>query len=161
MNIKTDKYKQQAVSYAQKMSDVRFVGQLIFAILVLLITWSGVKAIQTNYGLQKQISTLKQQNNIQQLENNNLALQNNYYNSNQYLELAARQDFGLAAAGEKEVLVPASVAMAYTTDLPSSTKPTTANAKQPTYQKNFESWVSFFLHRQSGNDQVQIDRRHF
>ena len=151
MNIKTDKYKQQALVYAQKMGDVRFVGQLIFAILVLLITWSGIKAIQTNYGLQKQIATLKQQNSIQALENNNLALQNNYFNSNQYLELAARQDFGLAASGEKEVLVPESVAMAYTTDLPSIAKPVAATSKQPTYQKNFESWVNFFMHRQAGN----------
>ena len=151
MKIKTADYKKKAVFYAQRMSDVRFVGQIIFAVLVLLITWSGIKSIETNYGLQKQISTIKQQNSIQTLENNNLALQNEYYNSNQYLELSARQDFGLAAPGEKEVIVPENIAMAYTTNLPSPTSPVAASSKSPGYQKNFQSWVNFFLHRQSSN----------
>ncbi len=71
--------------------------------LVLLISWSGIKAIQTNYGLQKQISGLKQQNAVIRLQNENLALKNQYYNSDQYLELSARQNFGLAVPGEKEI----------------------------------------------------------
>src|SRR5665213_736281 len=115
MKIKTAQYKQKAVIYAQRLGDIRFTGQLVFALIVLLVTWSGIKSIQTNYGLQKQISALNQQNTVQQLQNNNLALQNNYLNSNQYLELAARQNFGLAAPGEKEIIVPESVALAYTT----------------------------------------------
>ena len=119
-------------------------------IIVLLISWSGIKTIQTNYGLQKQISSLQQQNDIQKLENNNLELQNNYFNSNQYLELAARQNFGLAAPGEKEVIVPETVAMAYTVDLPSD-KTDEATVKQPTYQKNVNSWVDFLLNRSNSN----------
>jgi len=151
MKIKTKEYKRKVVYYAQKLSDIRFVGQLVFTVLVLLITWSGIKSIQTNYGLQKQISTLKQQNTVRQLQNNNLGLQNQYFNSDQYLELAARQDFALAAPGEKEVIVPESVALAYTTSLPTPVKPVTASGQPPMYQKNFESWVNFFLHRQSTN----------
>jgi cell division protein FtsB len=141
-------YKHQVVSIVNKLNDVRFVGQLLFLVVVLLISWSGVKVIQTNYGLQKQISVLQQQNELQQLKNKNLALQNQYYDSNQYLELSARQNFGLAAAGEKEIIVPPQVALSYTVNLPQTT-PTTdsAQAKQPAYQRNFESWVNFFLHR--------------
>jgi cell division protein FtsB len=151
MQIKTDQYKQKALRFTQRLSDVRFVGQLVFAVIVLLITWSGIKSIQTNYVLQKQISTLKQQNTVQQLENNNLTLQNQYFNSNQYLELAARQNFGLAATGEKEVVVPASVAMAYTVDVPTIAAESTTPVPQAAYQKNFQSWVDFFLHRQNTN----------
>lgn len=142
-------YKQKALFYLQRLSDLRFAGQLLFVVIVLLISWSGVKSIQTNYGLQKQISSLQDQNTLQQLQNDNLALQNQYYNSNQYLELAARQNFGLAAPGEKEIVVPASVALSYTVNLPSAAKPDAAEAKQPAYQRNFESWVDFFLHRQN------------
>jgi Septum formation initiator len=121
-------------------------------VIVLLISWSGVKSIQANYGLQKQITALQQQNELQKLQNDNLALQNQYYNSNQYLELSARQNFGLAAPGETEIIVPASVAMAYTVNLPSTVKPDAAKAKQPAYQRDFQSWVDFFLHRPgSGN----------
>jgi len=149
MQIKTEKYKQQAVFYVQRMSDLRFAGQVVFAIIVLLITWSGVKSIQTNYGLQKQISQLNQENAVKKLQNDNLALQNQYYNSNQYLELSARQNFGLAAPGEKELIVPQAVALAHTVNLPTPTQQISADAHQPAYQKHFEAWVNFFLHRQS------------
>ena len=139
-------------SFAQRLSDVGFLGQVLFVILVLLISWSGIKSIQTNYGLQKQITTLNQQDSLQKLQNDNLALKNQYFNSNQYLELSARENFGLAAAGEQEIIVPASVALAHTIDLPSPAKPVEAKVKQPAYQRNFESWVNFFLHRQNQSD---------
>jgi cell division protein FtsB len=138
-------------AFARRLTDVGFLGQVLFVILVLLISWSGVKTVQTNYGLEKQISVLNQQNSLQKLQNDNLALKNQYFNSNQYLELSARQNFGLAAVGETEIIVPANVALAHTVDLPSA-KPPEAKAKQPAYQRNFESWVNFFLHRQNTSD---------
>jgi len=142
-------YKEKVLFYLQRLSDLRFAGQVLFVVIVLLVSWSGVKSIQTNYGLQKQISAINQQNALQKLQNDNLALQNQYLNSNQYLELSARQSFGLAAPGEKEVVVPPSVALAYTVNLPGPAKTDNTQAKQPTYQRNFESWVDFFLHRQN------------
>lgn len=147
MNIKSLNIE-KITDYLQRLGDVRFIGQVVFVIIVLLTSWSGVKSIQTNYGLQKQISALKQQNELQKLQNDNLELQNQYFNSNQYLELAARQNFGLAKPGEKEILVPKNVALAYTVDLPSLTKDEKPKAK-PVYQHNFQSWVDFFLHRQN------------
>lgn len=150
MQIKTqlENYKNVGVGYLQRMNDARFAGQAVFVVIVLMISWSGIKTIETNYTLQKQITALKEQNGLQQLQNGNLTLQNGYYNSSQYLELAARQNFGLAAPGEKEVVVPASVADSYTVALPTQVDPNAAAAKQPVYQRNFESWVNFFLHRQ-------------
>jgi cell division protein FtsB len=147
MQIET--YKTKLKDFINRLNDIGFLGQVLFVILVLLISWSGIKTIQTNYGLQKQITTINQQNSLQKLQNENLKLKNEYYNSNQYLELAARQNFGLATPGEKEIVVPEQVAMAYTTNLPSQTKPIEADDKQPAYQRHFESWVNFFLHRQN------------
>jgi len=40
----------------------------VFTVIVLLISWSGVKSIQTNYGLQKQISKLQQENDVAKLQ---------------------------------------------------------------------------------------------
>ena len=129
-----------------RLRDVRFAGQVLFVVIVLLISWSGVKTIQVNYDLQKQIATAKQENNIQQLENATLKLENRYYQSNQYLDLQARQDYGLAASGEQEILVPKSVAMYYA---PKFTLPPSIPAKtyQPVYQKDIQDWVNYFLHR--------------
>jgi cell division protein FtsB len=147
MQIKT-KLQTLATDNAHKLTDIRFVGQIVFVVIVLLISWSGVKSIQTNYGLQKQITGLKQQNELQRLKNENLNLQNDYYNTDQYLEVAARQNFGLAAPGETVLIVPKSVALANTVDT-TPNQDETAQAKQPSYQRNFQSWVDFFLHRQN------------
>jgi cell division protein FtsB len=149
MEININQYKTNGRRYLDRFRDVRFTGQIAFVILVLLISWSGVKAIQTNYGLQKQAASLAQQNTIQKLENENLQLQNKYYQSNQYLELSARQNFGLADNGEKEVLVPQSVALAYTVAMPNaSADAATTSVQLPKTQRNFEAWVDFFMHRQ-------------
>jgi cell division protein FtsB len=143
---------QPLTSFLSHLNDVRYVGQLLFVVIVLLISWSGVKAIQTNFGLQKQITALNQQNGLQQLQNDNLKLQNQYYASNQYLELSARQNLGLAAPGEKEVIVPEQVAISHTVNLPSLSNASTSKDKRSTLQSNFESWVNFFLHRPNNNN---------
>jgi cell division protein FtsB len=135
--------------YVEQFRDLRAIGLAIFGVIVLLVSWSGAKAIQTNYNLQKQISQLQQENQVQQLEDNNLRLQNEYFNTNQYLELAARQNFGLGDPGETELLVPKSVALAHTVNLASEQPQPKASSKQPFYQRNFEAWINFFLHRQS------------
>ena len=146
MKIKI-KRKKQISSFLAKLNDVRFMGQVVFVIIVLLVSWSGVKAIQTNYNLQKQITALKQQNNLQSLQNENTKLQNQYYQTNQYLDISARQDLGLADAGEKEILVPAQVALSYTVNLPSTTQNSSSSTKKASVQNNFDSWINFFLHR--------------
>jgi len=119
----------------------------VFTIIVLLISWSGVKSIQTNYGLQKQIAKLQQQNQVQGLENTNLALRNQYYGTAQYLEISARQNLGLGAAGETELLVPNSVALAHTVKQPGAAAIASEVPKQPAWQRNFQAWINFFLHR--------------
>jgi cell division protein FtsB len=138
--------------YMRSLRDVRNVGLLVFVVIVLLISWSGVKTIQTNYGLQKQIAQLKQENAVQNLENTNVQLQNQYYGTDQYLEVSARQNFGLGAAGETELLIPKSVAIAHTVSLQNSNDTVKAGVpKQPFWQHNFQGWMSFFLHRSQTN----------
>lgn len=151
MQIQIPKQHQDlALGYVKRLNDVRFLGQVVFVVIVLLISWSGIKTIQTNYGLQKQITSLNQQNSLQRLKNENLALNNDYYQSHQYLELAARQNFGLAAPGEKEIVVPEGVAMANTVN--TDTSKNQPQAVAPAYQSNFQSWVDFFLHRQNSQN---------
>ena len=133
----------------KQLTDVRSIGLYIFALVVLAITWSGVKTVQTNYVLQKQISTLKQQNEVLKLQNENIDLQNKYYQTNQYLELAARQYYGLAAPGEKVLLVPKDVAMKYVDQSLAPKDPSQkAEDKRSKYAKNFQAWLDFLLGRQ-------------
>jgi len=136
-----------ARAYVLSLRDIRNVGLLVFTIIVLLISWSGVKSIQANYGLQKQIAQLTQQNQLQTLENNNLALQNQYFGTAQYLEVSARQNLGLSAPGETELLVPRDVALAHTVKQPSDVATKSEVPSQAFWQRNFQAWMDFFLHR--------------
>jgi len=142
--------------YTDQLQDVRVLGLLTFMVIVVLIAWSGANAIDTNYGLQRQISQFEQQNQVKELANTNLQLQNEYFNSSQYLELAARQNFGLAMPGETELIVPTTVALAHTVDLQNSEQQQSAktSAKQPSYQRNFQAWINFFLHRPTTVNQI-------
>jgi cell division protein FtsB len=153
MFAKIKQHSQVIKHYLGQLRDLRVIGLLIFLAIVLLVSWSGVKAIETNYDLQKQITGLKQQNAVKKLANDNLALENEYFNTPQYLEVAARQDFGLAAPGETVLIVPRAVALAQTIDLPQDRSQQTAKpqAKQPAYQRNFQAWMDFLLHRRPAN----------
>ncbi len=123
------------------------IGLYIFVLIVLAISWSGVKTIQTNYELQKQISTLKQQNAVINLQNQNTALENQYYKTNQYLDLAARQDLGLAGQGEQVWLISNATAMKYVDKSLTATQNQTTKKTQPTYIKNLDAWKDFLLGR--------------
>lgn len=136
---------------ARELRDVRVLSLMVFAVIVLLVSWSGVRVIEINYQLQQQLSRMQEQNKLRELENANKNLENQYYQTDQYLELQARKQFGKAAPGETLLLVPKNIALAHTKDLPqqdATTKTAEAPAK-PFYQQNFEAWMRFFFHRPS------------
>ena len=132
----------------QALTDTRVLGLIGFGIIAVLVSWSGVKTIESNYVLQKQISEQIQKNDVAKLENTNAALKNEYYKTDEFLELAARRQFGKAAPGETVLIVPKKVSLKYTADLPKSTTENT-KVKQdlPFYQQNFNDWMDFFFHR--------------
>lgn len=128
------------------LTDTRALSLLAFGVVALLVTWSGIKVVQTNYELEKKISVARQENAIAELENANLKLKNKYYESAQYLELTTRRQFGKAAPGEKLYTVPASVALAKTVE--SRPKEQTAieqASNKPKYQQNFDDWMEFLF----------------
>lgn len=148
MQNKLEATTAQFKQYVLSLRDVRNAGMLAFTIIVLLISFSGIKTIQMNYGLQKQIAQLQQETAVSKLENTNLALQKEYYNTDQYQEVTARENFGLAAAGETELIVPKNVALAHTVDMPTSgTDQPTPTLKQSFLQRNLQAWMNFFLNR--------------
>jgi cell division protein FtsB len=151
METNTKSPLEKLMDFAQQFRDVRAVGLLLFLVVVLLVSWSGVKVIDTNYRLQKDIARLEQQNQIAELTNTNFKLQNDYYRTDQYLDIAARQDFGLAAPGETVLNVPREVALAHTIDTTDveQEQAKQTKAKQPAYQRNFQAWINFLLNRQS------------
>ena len=140
----------------RRYTDVRNIVLYVFAIVVLAITWSSIKTIQRNYELQKEVSTLKQQNELLNLYNGNMALQNKYLETDEYLELAARQNLGLAAPGEKVLLVPKNVSQRYLDDTlvadSAQDKPADSRGDQG-YRKNLQDWWDFLMGKDVASQQ--------
>lgn len=137
----------------QKFSDIRLIGLIAFAVVVLLVAWSSLRVLQVNYDLHKQETTLRQKNQLKKLENENLRLKNVYFESSEYLELAARRQFNRAAPGEKLHIVPTTVAMAHTVELPKTEQQIQEEKvkNQPKYRQNLEDWKVFSLHQNNGD----------
>jgi len=140
----------------RRLADIRNVGFYIFAVIVLAIAWSGVRTVQNNYELQKQIAVLRQQNEVLRLSNQNTGLQSQFYETDQYLELAARQNFGLAAPGETVLLVPKSVAMKYVDPSLALSSDSLENGSsdrpKSKFAQNIQDWRDFLLGRQLFED---------
>ena len=145
-----NKIKNFVINFAKRLTDVRYLGQVIFVIVLLLVSWSTTKAIQTNYELQKNVAEKQKQNELQKLRNENLKLKNEYLQTDEYLELTARKQLGLAAPGEKLVIIPKETALKYTVE--SSFKNEEEIIQQtednkPGYKKNLDAWGRFFFRR--------------
>jgi cell division protein FtsB len=150
MLAKIKNYQNKVVSGARQLRDLRVVGLLVFLVIALMVSWSGVKAIEANYDLQKQIAALEAENKNKKLSNENMRLTNEYFETPQYLDIAARQNFGLAAPGEVVLNVPRSVALAHTVDLPKLEQPhQESQPDQSRFERNFQAWLDFLLHRQT------------
>jgi len=102
--------------------------------------WASLGAMQRNYNLQKEIDYKKQQLQLTQLQKDNLALQQNYYQTPEYQELAVRDALGLVMPGEKALVLPPNSAAAVAEDAPK----TTAAAPSVT-TSNLEQWVNFLF----------------
>ncbi|MDQ3094158.1 MAG: septum formation initiator family protein [bacterium] len=132
-----------------QLDDVRTIGLMVFCFIVLAVTWSGAKAVQLNYALQKRVATIEQQNDVLQLENETQKLKNGYYNTDEFKELEARRVLGRAAPGESVYIVPEKVAIA---NLKLPEMPPEEAAEAPVIvksrtQQNMQDWLDFFLGR--------------
>jgi len=63
------------------------------------------------------------------------------------LDLAARQDLGLAGQGEQVWLISNATAMKYVDKSLTATQNQTTKKTQPTYIKNLDAWKDFLLGR--------------
>lgn len=134
----------------KQFTDSRNIGLYIFAVVVLAISWSTAKAVQSNYQLQKEIAVLEQENTLLALNNENTKLNNQFLETDQFLELSARQNLGLAQPGEKVLVVPSTVAQRYVDKslLPQSQESADSKEVAKTeYIQNIESWRDFILGR--------------
>jgi cell division protein FtsB len=103
--------------------------------------WGSVQAMERNYGLQKQIDYKQRQLKLAQLETQTLQYEQNYYKSDEYKELAVRERLGLAAPGEKVLILPPNSKQASSADITVAT----VSAPRQVAESNVQQWVNFLF----------------
>ena len=144
------KIKTTLINFIKRLTDLRYLGQVVFVIVVLLVSWSTTRAIQTNYELQLQVAQKQKENELQKLRNENLQIKTQYLQTDEYLELTARKQLGLASPGEKLVIIPKETALKYTIESSFKTNEQAQleeEENKPFYKKNLEAWGRFFFRR--------------
>lgn len=108
---------------------------LIAVAIALSWLWGTMDTLQNNFRLQSQINDLQHQVERNKLEADNLELENQYFASQEYLELQARQRLNKAAEDEHLLILPANTVQ----DSPA--KKTSSDVEQT----NFQAWLQFFF----------------
>ncbi len=124
---------------------------LLAVALAFIIVWQTAIVILDNYVLQQEVDDLKEEIALLKLENQKLSFDIEYYKTDAYLDLAARENFNLKAPGERVVYVPRSE-----TTKPSETPPAGGgnsldeeNAQDSIDSaSNIDQWLYFLFDRE-------------
>lgn len=108
------------------------MGVLLVPIIVLVLT---IQVLNDNYKLQLQVDSANLDNQIMELENQNLRLEQMYYQTDEYQELSARSLLGKSLPGEHVVILPR---VEHTAD-------ETTDGKAIVTKSNFDQWLDFLM----------------
>jgi len=106
--------------------------------------WGSVTMMQRNYALQRKVDVKRRELTLNELEVQTLEYQKRYYQSAEYQELSARQHLGLAAPGEKLLILPPNSAEAKRADNVQNTAADDAQQRQPapSYMQQWRDFLS-------------------
>lgn len=124
-----------------KLFNNKTVSFALFLVLAASLTWNTVKVIQRNFDLQQQVNELTSQIELLKLQNQNAKYEIEYFKTDTFLELAAREKFQKAAPGETVVNLPK--------DTPIETGGSTAEELAEDTINNFDAWMQFFFRSNS------------
>ena len=125
----------------------RFLTNSNLVIVVALLVgaswaWGSIGLMQRNYGLQKELDKKYQQQQLIDLEVQNLTFKRNYFQSDEYKELAARQNLGLVMPGENVLILPPNSEEVKQSDLKEKSEEILAPITTPS---NFDQWMDFLF----------------
>ena len=103
--------------------------------------WGSLTMMQRNFTLQKELDDKSRQLIVAQLDTDNAKLEQRYYQTDEYKELAVRQQLGLVTPGESVLILPPNSAAVKAAD-----KTTTAVATVKVVPiSNFSQWMNFLF----------------
>ncbi len=109
--------------------------------------WGSLEVMQRNYNLQKDLDDKTRQLIVAQLDTENAKLEQRYYNTDEYKELAVREKMGLVRLGESVLILPPNSEAAINVDKDSVTN----LADDGIAISNFEQWMNFLFGNNSKN----------
>ncbi len=114
---------------------------LIAALFCLVWTWGSISSMSRNWALSQELAERQRQKALLELEVDTLELENEYYLSAEYQELAARKYQGKKLPGEVMVYLPHNSESA-------KTKHNIIDdnvENQETEMTNFQQWIAFLF----------------
>lgn len=112
--------------------------------------WGSLGVMQKNFNLQKELDDKSRQLIVAQLDTENAKLEQRYYKTDEYKELAVRQRLGLVTPGESLLVLPPNSEAVKNADKVASTKSSVAVVET----SNFGQWVNFLF----GNNNKNISK---
>jgi hypothetical protein len=109
--------------------------------------WGSLNVMQKNFTLQKSLDDKARQLIVAQLDNANAKLEQRYYKTDEYKELAVRERLGLVTPGESVLILPPNSQAVIDADKVLSSKST----PQIPPTSNFKQWMNFLFGGNSKN----------
>lgn len=131
---------------SRELLRTEILAGVVIAVTIIAVSYNTSNVILQNYRLEKDVREAQQKVSIAELELESQRLQNEYYKTDAFLEIAARKQLSKGLPDEKLVIVPKSVALALvpqTEDI--STTQTTRPSEDLSSEdlNNFEKWIKF------------------
>ena len=104
--------------------------------------WGSLQVMQRNFALQKEVDQKQRLLELTQLQKDSLQLQQRYYQTDEYKELAARETLGLVMPGEKLIILPANSQAVIDADKAADQQTTPTPTQTST---NMEQWLNFLF----------------
>lgn len=115
---------------------------LIALVFCLIWTWGSISSMTRNWTLAQELMNRQREKALLELEVETLELENEYYLSEEYQELAARRYQGKKLPGENLVYLPPNSEVAKTKHSTTSDETSDANSDQ---LSNIEQWLLFLF----------------
>ena len=136
MNKEEFRTKIRRVKY-RISSDLMTIDNLIIAISIIVAVawiWGSISAMERNYALQQQLEVRKRERLLTEIKHKTLQYESEYLKSDEYRELAARENLGLVAQGESVLIL---------SEYPEEKIETSTSPTQK--QSNFSQWMNFLF----------------
>ncbi len=136
------KIRQAKYRFKNEWLTIENVAFVIAIAACLLWTWGSISSMSRNWSLAQELLSKQREKALLELEVETLELENDYYHSTEYQELAARKYQNKMLPGETMVILPDNSESARTKHAGTlgSTSNTLVNE-----MSNFEQWMKFLF----------------